>query len=65
MWVYGGVGIAMAVVAVVIWGLGRANRGNSFGEHWVLIIEISLISLFALFWILQTVDRRSDGAPVT
>jgi len=65
MWLYGGVGVVMAVVAVLIWVLGRANRGNSFGDHWVLIIEISLITLFALFWILQTVDRRGEGAPAT
>jgi hypothetical protein len=65
MWAYGVLGLVMVVAAVAIWGLGRANQGNAFGDHWVLIIEASLISLFALFWMLQTVERRNEGAPAT
>ena len=52
--------VADAVVIVVV---GRAAAGSWFGEHWVLTVEATLIGLFAVFWVQQTIDRRDEGAP--
>ena len=53
---YGVVGAAMAagVLGIVAWKL-------FFGfDHWFLWIEIVLIVLFALFWLVQTLERHHD-----
>jgi hypothetical protein len=63
-WFYGGVAAAMVVAAVVLKG------GDHFGlfhgwvdEHATFLVEAILIGLLGLFWSLQTIDRRHEGAP--
>jgi hypothetical protein len=44
-------------VAAAIWD------DTSFSAHRTFLIEAALIGLLAVFWILQTIDRRKMGAP--
>ena len=60
---YGSLAALMVADAVVIVVVGRAAAGSWFGEHWVLTVEATLIGLFAVFWVQQTIDRRDEGAP--
>jgi hypothetical protein len=61
---YAGLAVLMVVAAVVIVVAGKiAATGSWFGEHWVLVVEATLIGLFAVFWVQQTIDRRDEGAP--
>jgi hypothetical protein len=53
---YTWVAIAMLVSALGNWGLKRAGF-----DHWVLTIEASLITCFAVFWILQTWELWDKG----
>ncbi|GAB1510596.1 hypothetical protein JCM33774_26380 [Actinophytocola sp. KF-1] len=52
-WLYGTIGILMAISAgvlgVITWRTGWA--------HGILVIEVTLILLFAVFWVVQTVER--------
>ena len=59
---YGGIAGLMIVAAIVIPVVGKAASGW-IGDHWVLLIEATLIGLFGVFWVLQTIDRRDEGAP--
>jgi FtsH-binding integral membrane protein len=59
-WVLAGLMVASFVVIAVgaaIWD------DTAFSEHRTFLIEAALISLLAVFWMLQTVDRRRMGAP--
>lgn len=53
---YAQIGVLMAADAlahVVLWQAGF--------EHWIFTIEASLIALFAVFWLVQTVERWDNG----
>jgi hypothetical protein len=63
---YALVGVVMLAAAGVILYLGKGKHTSNtwFLNHWTFVVEATLISLFAVFWILQTVDRKNDGAPI-
>lgn len=53
---YAAIGVAMGGSALVIGiagGLGWA--------HWIIALETALITIFAVFWVIQTVELRHDG----
>lgn len=63
---YGSVAVAMVVTAVVIKGgdaIGAFSRWDWLDDHATFLVEAILIGLIGVFWILQTIDRRKDGAP--
>jgi hypothetical protein len=51
--------IAVAMVASAV-GMGLYQRWHEW-HHSVLWIEGTLIALFAIFWLIQTVELWSDG----
>lgn len=55
---------AMVGSALVI-GLtgGSADADSWYGRHSTFVLEAVLIVLLAVFWIVQTIDRRHEGAP--
>jgi hypothetical protein len=56
----------MALVAVVINGGDKADLFSSWDwvdEHATFLVEAILIALIGVFWTLQTIDRRKEGAP--
>ena len=55
---------AMVGSAVVI-GVtgGSADAAGWYGRHSIFLLEAVLIVLLAVFWIVQTIDRRHEGAP--
>ena len=55
---------AMAGSALVI-GLtgGPADADGWYGRHSTFLLEAVLIVLLGVFWIVQTIDRRHEGAP--
>lgn len=64
VWFYGGVAAAMVLAAIVVKG------GDQFGlfhgwvdDHATFLVEAILIALLGVFWSLQTIDRRKEGAP--
>jgi hypothetical protein len=59
-WVLAGLMVASFLVVAAgaaIWD------DTAFSEHRTFLIEAALIGLLAVFWILQTIDRRRTGAP--
>jgi Na+-transporting methylmalonyl-CoA/oxaloacetate decarboxylase gamma subunit len=65
-WMYTVCAILMAIVAIVL------KVGDKFGlfswwpwvdEHATFLVEAILITLIGVFWVIQTFDRRQDGAP--
>ena len=62
---YGLLVVLMVVSAIGILLTREAASGTWFASHWVFIMEGALITLFGVFWVLQTIDRRDDGAPRT
>ena len=52
---------AAIAVAMLVGTVGIAAAGFAGWEHWLLALEITLISLFALFWSLQTAELWHDG----
>jgi hypothetical protein len=57
--IYGGVGAAM--IGAGLWFIiVRANSHNSSKSHLVLIIEAIEISLFVVFWGVQTIERWNE-----
>ncbi len=56
--------IAMAGSALVIELTGRlADPDTWYAGHRTFVMEATLIVLLAAFWVVQTIDRRLDGAP--
>jgi len=53
---YGVIGCVMVGSALVIGGFGLAGF-----EYWALVGELTLISLFAAFWLTQTFDLWDEG----
>lgn len=61
---YAILGALMVLDALVVWALGASGDDTSWvGEHWVFLIELTLIILFCAFWLLQGYQRRKMGAP--
>jgi hypothetical protein len=60
---YGLVVALMVGGVILIVAIRLVAPDTWFGEHWILILEATLIFLFAVFWLLQTADRRNEGAP--
>lgn len=50
--------IALAMVGSLL-GMYIASRTG--WEYWIIVVEITLISLFAVFWIIQTVELWGSG----
>jgi hypothetical protein len=59
---YWGIGALMSVGAVGIYFLAK-SISHDFSAHRTFILEAWMILWLAVFWILQTYDRRNDGAP--
>jgi uncharacterized membrane protein len=53
---YAAVFVAMAVSAVAIWLAGLGGW-----RYWILALEAVLIALFAVFWVIQTVELWVPG----
>lgn len=58
-WTYGIVGLAM-VVAGILFVVLQGHDQSALGGHLVLAIEVVEISLFVVFWGLQTVERWTE-----
>jgi hypothetical protein len=61
---YGICAVAMAATALVLRG------GDSIGlysgwvdDHATFLVEAVLIFLIGVFWVIQTIDRKDQGAP--
>ena len=63
-WTYWGLAAVMAVGAVAVFIIGKQTSG-AFHDHRTFWLEAWMIFWLAVFWILQTVDRWTDGAPLT
>lgn len=66
VWFYGVVAAAMVLVAVVIKAgdsLGLFSGWDWVDDHATFLVEAILIALIGIFWTLQTIDRRNEGAP--
>lgn len=60
---YIGVAALMVLAPIVVLLTKRIASVGWFDDHWVLVLEATLIALFVVFWILQTLDRHGEGAP--
>ena len=54
--------VVMAGSALVI-KLTAGSDGSWYDRHSTFVMEAILIGLLAVFWVVQTIDRRHDGAP--
>lgn len=61
-WAYWGLAIVMSVGAAVLFLL-PAELSANYHSHRTFWIEAWMIGWLAVFWALQTWDRRNDGAP--
>ena len=65
-WFYGSVAAAMILSALVIKGgdsVGLFSGWEWVDDHATFLVEAVLIALLGVFWTLQTIDRRKEGAP--
>jgi ABC-type nickel/cobalt efflux system permease component RcnA len=60
--IYWGLAAVMAVGAALILLLAKPISHN-LGTHRTFIVEAWLIFWLAVFWLVQTWDRRKEGAP--
>lgn len=63
---YGFVAGAMVFFAILIKGgdaLGLFSSWEWVDAHATFLVEAVLIALIGVFWVLQTIDRRKEGAP--
>ena len=63
MWTYGVLAAAMVVTTIVIKATAPRFAGRWYGEHETFLLESALIGLLGVFWVVQTIDRRGEGAP--
>lgn len=64
VWLYGLLGIAMVVTAVVVKGGDAVGLFSGWLDaHATFVVEAILIAFIAVFWVFQTIERRHDGAP--
>ncbi|OWY62217.1 hypothetical protein B7486_59620, partial [cyanobacterium TDX16] len=52
--VYGAIAVAMVVTGIVVW------RARPFEQHTVFALEAIEIGLFALFWVVQTIEHWNE-----
>ncbi|MDR7251582.1 membrane protease YdiL (CAAX protease family) [Nocardioides sp. BE266] len=63
-WLYGSLGVAMVVTAVVFKGGDKVGLFSGWlDSHATFVVEAILIAFIAVFWIFQTIERRKDRAP--
>jgi hypothetical protein len=65
-WMYTVCAVVMAVVAAFLKGgdaLGLFSGWVWLDEHATFMVEAILITLIGVFWVIQTFDRRKEGAP--
>jgi hypothetical protein len=63
-WCYGILTLTMVAVAVIIKGADRFGWFSGWADiHATFLVEAILIFLLGVFWVLQTIERRSEGAP--
>lgn len=62
-WTYWVLAAVMAAGAAAIWRFGKKVSFQDFAGHQTFWLEAWMIFWLAIFWVLQTWDRWSDGAP--
>ena len=63
-WLYGLLGVAMVVTAVVFKGGDAVGLFSGWlDSHATFVVEAVLIAFIAVFWVFQTIERRNEGAP--
>ncbi|MFC5175301.1 hypothetical protein [Nocardioides taihuensis] len=63
-WLYGILTVTMVGSALVIKGGDRFHWFSGWADvHATFLVEAVLIFLLGVFWVLQTIERRSEGAP--
>lgn len=63
-WIYGSLGVAMVVAAVVLKGGDAVGLFSGWLDaHATFVVEAVLIAFIAVFWVFQTIERRKDRAP--
>lgn len=68
VWLYGSLGTLMVLTAVVIKGGDQLDWfdgwfGGWLDTHATFVLEAILIVLLGVYWLMQTIQRRSEGAP--
>jgi len=68
VWLYGSLGTLMVLPAVVIKGGDRLDWfdgwfGGWLDTHATFVLEAILIVLLGVYWVMQTIQRREEGAP--
>lgn len=68
VWLYGSLGTLMVLTAVVIKGGDRLDWfdtwfGGWLDTHATFVLEAILIVLLGVYWLMQTIQRRAEGAP--
>jgi membrane protein YqaA with SNARE-associated domain len=64
VWLYGLLGVAMVVTAVVVKGGDAIGLFSGWlDSHATFVVEAILIGFIAVFWVFQTIERRKEGAP--
>lgn len=62
---YAVIAAAMTGGAVVIGLPGLVGLPRPFGEHTVFALESWEISMFAIYWLIQTIDNWNEKVPAT
>ncbi|HEY2879025.1 hypothetical protein [Nocardioides sp.] len=61
---YAAIAVAMALAALIIKGGDTLDLFSGWwDDHATFMVEAILIGLLGIFWSLQTIDRRNEGAP--
>ena len=61
---YGGVAVMMMVAIAVFKGGEWSGMFDGWlADHVTFLLEATLVTLIGVFWTLQTIDRRNEGAP--
>lgn len=60
---YAALGVGMGLAAGFVSVTAGRWWGEAYAEHETFIVEAVLIGLLGVFWVLQTIDRRKEGAP--
>lgn len=64
VWLYGSLGTLMVLAALVIKVGDRLGWFDGWLDiHATFVLEVILIVLLAVYWLMQTVQRRGEGAP--
>ena len=63
LWTYAVLAGVMIITAIVIKWIYKGDSGTWYGDHATFLLEAILVGLIGVFWVLQTIDRRNQGAP--